>query len=98
MATVKGDVHDIGKNISREVTFEEAQKLKLNPAVTSADGFTVTTGESDYSIFSIFFSRGGRYGDRYLSGHGVTKRLALYDDLDKRYYYGNFDFIGWIED
>lgn len=51
-------IHDVERNISREIFFEEAQKFNLNPASISPDGFEVVSGSHDYSIFSLFFPGG----------------------------------------
>lgn len=87
-------VYDMAKNVSREVSFEEAQRLKLNSENISPDGFEVVSGTEDFSIFSIFFSRGDFYGAKYIRGHGISKRLNLHKEND--YWYHNIRFIGWL--
>lgn len=84
-------VHDMRKNESGVVTFDEAQKLKLDPGRLSPDGFEVVQGrQGDFLFFS-----GPRYdGEYYIRGHGVSNRLRL--KTEGRYYYGGYQFLGWI--
>ncbi len=84
-------LHDITTNTSRAVTFEEAQKLKLDPVQISPDGFEVVQGQSG----DFLFFGGSHYpGSYYIRGHGVSKRLPL--KTEGRYYYGGYQFLGWI--
>ncbi len=91
-------VYNIEKDAAREISFEEAQKIDLNPSSVSPDGFEITSGSNDYSIFSIFFSRGDHYGSKYVQGRGISKRLNLTNEDNRWYYYHNFHFIGWIKE
>lgn len=87
-------IYDVEKNISREISFTEAQKLNLSSTNISPDGFEIVSGSHEYSIFSLFFSRGDFYGERYIRGHGLTKRLNL--TKGDGYWYYDISFIGWI--
>ena len=87
-------VHDVAKNESREVSFEEAQALSLNTNVLSPDGFEIVNGSNGGGVFPFFYS-GNDYNSRYLSGHGVSKKLNL--RLNNGNYYGSFRFLGWIQ-
>jgi len=96
---VKGEAklyfHNVAKNFSREISLEEAERYYLSSAKLSPDGFSVDKGESDYSIFSMFFSRGGGYyGDRYIHGRGISRRLNLH--TEEQYYYRGMRFLGWV--
>ncbi|MDD5585188.1 MAG: hypothetical protein PHV55_09070 [Candidatus Omnitrophica bacterium] len=85
---------DVVSNTTREISFEEAQRLNLSSAQKSPDGFEISSGSEDYSIFSLFFQRGGYYGDKYIRGHGIAKRLNLHKE--DGYWYHNYRFIGWV--
>jgi len=89
---VKLYVHDVAKNKSREITFEEARSLNLDSNVKSPDGFEIAYGSHSGSFL---FSGGSDYGVRYLTGNNISKKLDL--QLAGSSYYNNFRFIGWIK-
>lgn len=88
-------VYDVVNNTVKEISFDEAQKLNLSSARMSPDGFEISSGSEDYSIFSLFFSRGDYYGAKYIRGHGISKRLNMFRE-DRSWSYINFRFIGWV--
>jgi len=85
---------NVRANTSIEISFEEAQKLRLSSDLTSPDGFQVSSGSDNYSIFSLFTSRASIYGEKYIRGHGISKRLNL--RTEDAAWYRNFRFIGWV--
>lgn len=87
-------VHDIVKNESKEIAFEDAQKLTLNSNVKSPDGFEVVSGTRHSGFFPFFFGGGRDYKTKYIKGRNTSKKLNLQMITD--YYYRNFHFIGWI--
>lgn len=90
-------VHDVSKNESKEISFEDAQKLSLDPNAKSPDGFEVVHGSWDEGIFSLFFGRED-YDTVYLKGHNTSKKLNLSSiDTGRYYYYNRFRFLGWIK-
>lgn len=90
-------IHDVLKNESKEISFEDAQKLYLDPNKESQDGFEVVYGSYDGGIFSIFFGRED-YDTVYLKGHNVSKKLNLSSSGNGHYYYYNsFRFLGWLK-
>lgn len=89
-------IHDVSRNTDQEVSFEEAQKLKLNANIKSPDGYEVVYGSSEYGFFPFFFSGGHDYNTMYLKGHNTSKKLELEQSSDERYYYRNRHFLGWI--
>ncbi|PIW67536.1 MAG: hypothetical protein CO036_02520 [Candidatus Omnitrophica bacterium CG_4_9_14_0_2_um_filter_43_12] len=89
-------IHDVSRNTNQEVSFEEAQKLKLDANVKSPDGYEVVYGSSGYGFFPFFFSGGYNYNTMYLKGHNASKKLELESSNDGRYYYRNRRFLGWI--
>lgn len=89
-------LHDVTKNESKEISFEDAQKLSLDSNTKSPDGFEVVFGTRDYGIFSLF-AGGGDYDTIYLKGHNTSKKLNLSSGgAGRYYYYYGFRFLGWI--
>lgn len=90
-------VHDVSANQSKEVSFEEAQKLQLDAAIKAPDGYEVAYGNRDYGVFPLFFSGGGDYDAMYLKGHNASRKLNLQLPSDGRYYYRDrARFLGWL--
>ena len=76
---------------SRNITFEEAQGLRLDDRQQSADGFSVKQGGSGGgSLFGIGSYSGANL---YLTGHATSIRLELHG-VQNAY---EFRFIGWVE-
>lgn len=90
-------LHDTKKNESREITFEEARLLTLNPLLTSPDGVTVSSSYSYNGGGDLFFFGGGRstYGYYLMKGKSKSK-LNLINTSDQYYYQNNFQFLGWV--
>jgi len=89
-------VYDVSANEDREVSFEEAQKLKLDDSAKSPDGYEVVYGRREYGFFPLFFSGSIDYNVMYLKGHNTSKKLNLRSLSNGRYYYRNRRFLGWI--
>ena len=89
-------IHDVSSNTDQEVSFEEAQKLKLDANVKSPDGYEVVYGSGEHGFFPFFFSGGYDYNTMYLKGHNTSKKLELQSANDERYYYRNRRFLGWV--
>jgi hypothetical protein len=87
-------IYDVTHNESREVTFEEAVQLQLDPDKESPDGFEVTYGSRGENFLFMFGSYTD-YNSQYLVGRGVSKKLDLDVGADNSYY-GSFKFLGWI--
>jgi len=85
--------YDVAQNVSREISFEEAQKLSLNTNLESPDGFEIVYGSRGEGIFPFLFWSGYDYNSRYIKGHYLSKKLNIQSYTD-RYYF--FDFLGWI--
>lgn len=95
-ASIRLYIHDILKNESREISFQEAEGLNLSPNLKSKDGFQVTSGgDSGGGLFPFYFDSRADYNNQYLVGRNLSKKLNL--QLSNSYYYDNFRFIGWIE-
>lgn len=90
-------VHETSANQSREITFEEAQALRLDASAISPDGYEVVYGKSEYGFFPLFFSEGRHDGTLYLRGHHASRKLRLQLPAeDASYYSRRARFIGWI--
>lgn len=92
-AEVKLFVHDVAKNESKIISFEEAQMLNLDSSIKSPDGFEVISGGRGSGIF-FFFGVDRDYDSIYLKGHNMSKKLNV--QMSGSYGYGNFRFLGWI--
>ncbi len=88
-------IHDVIKNADREIAFEEAQKLKLDPMLESPDGYEVVYGSDHWGYFPFFYD-GSNYDAMYLKGHNTNRKLKLQLSSDGRYYYRNRRFLGWL--
>lgn len=90
-------LHDVSANESKEISFEETRKLKLDANAKSPDGYEVVYGNTEYGVFPLFFSDGYNYNDMYLKGHNASKKLNLQSSTDDRYYCRNrARFLGWV--
>ena len=90
-------VHDVLANESKEVSFEEAQQLRLDVNVKSPDGYEVVYGSAEYGFFPLFFSGDRDYNSTYLKGRSTSKKLKLQIPSDGRYYSRDrARFLGWI--
>jgi len=88
-------IYDVVKKESREISFQEAQKLNLDGNLISSDGFEIVYGSRGESFFPFFFGTGTDYNVRYLRGHNVSQKLNL--QLNESSYYNQFDFLGWVK-
>ncbi len=84
--------YDVTKNESKEIFFEDAQKLTLNSNIISPDGFEVVKGNYHYDFTSFFFGGDRDYRTWYIKGHNTSKKLSIQID---GYYYNSY-FIGWV--
>ena len=89
-------LHNTFANEDKELSFEEAQKLKLNANEKSPEGYEVVYGNTESGFFPFFFSGGTDYNTMYLKGHNTSRKLNLQSPDDGRYYYRNRRFLGWI--
>ena len=87
-------IYDISTNKATEISIEEAEKLTLDPNKQSPDGFEITCFKREEGIFTLFLGPMNDCKNRYLIGHGISKKLNLSLNLLPAYY--NFRFIGWI--
>lgn len=85
-------IHDVVKNQSKEISFEEAQNLTLNSNSQSPDGFEIDCGRRPQSIFFIIIDSSHDCSTRFIKGHNASKKLNL--QLSGNYY--SFQFLGWI--
>jgi len=87
-------LYDVDDEISRLITFEEAEKLSLYPGPSSPDGYVVEYKYGNDGVFELF---GGSNDDRgYYVGNGKSWKKLLGIPTD--YYYRNgFELIGWVK-
>lgn len=85
-------IYDAAKNESREISFEAARQLNLDPVKKSPDGFAVVYGSR--SSGSLFYSSRD-YDTHYLVSGNASKKINLQLPASSGYY-ENFRFIGWI--
>ncbi len=83
--------YNVKTNTALEITFEEAQKLNLDPAKKSADGYEISQGSGGGD--GLFFGAGRDYESYYIRGYNRSKKLNLKLIGPN---YSNFQFLGWI--
>jgi hypothetical protein len=86
-------IYDVTTNQNREVPLLEAQQLRLVSNPLSPDGFIINHGSRGEGFFPFFFYSGTDYNTLFITGHNVSKKLAI--PLTSNYY-DSFKFIGWI--
>lgn len=86
-------VYDVKAGSSREISYEDAAKLSLDPTNESPDGYQVARG--GYAGGFLFFDGRSDYEHWYLKGHNRSRQLNL--KLVGNTYYDNFKFLGWIK-
>ncbi len=82
--------YDVVKDQSREITLEDAEKLKLDASVESPDGFEVVQGSSGDGFP---FGAEVDYTKRYLKGNNIGKELQISLNQDQSF---SFQFVGWV--
>lgn len=87
-------VYDVLRNESREISFEEAQKLNFDSNIKSPDGFEIVYGSRGENALPFFYVSEIDYNSRYLKGHGVSKKINI--QSSEGFYY-TFRFLGWIK-
>ena len=87
-------IHDVVKNESRQISFEEARALRLNSHRNSPDGFEVIQGNHG-SDFPFFFNDNGQ-NTVYLKKGGYSKKVNSAVPATP-YYWRQITFLGWVE-
>jgi len=83
-------LHDVTRNESREISFAEAQQLKLDPNRESPDGYSLQQG-SNNGVFPFFYN--GPYGvSWFLTGHTTSHKMNVKQTTD----YGGVELLGWV--
>ena len=85
--------HDVEKNQSREITFDEAAAYNLETSNLSQEGFEVVHGSGGGGF--LFFEGPYDYNAYFLKGHGTSQKLNL--RLSSQQYDLNFKFLGWVK-
>lgn len=89
-------IYDVKKNLSQTVSFEDAQKLILDPTPRSPDGYEIRrSGEFD-GLFSLMLGGERDAHALYLQGKGGSRAIVNPDQSHPNYYFWNTQFLGWI--
>lgn len=88
-------VYNVTRDESREISFEEAQRLRLDARTESPDGFEVVHGTHSEGIFPFFISSATDYRTVYLTGHNVSRKVDVPSYGSS--YGSDFLFLGWIQ-
>jgi len=88
-------IHDTTNNESREITFAEANDLRLSGLLTSPDGVSVDSGYDRGDRFFMFDMMSSNH-DFYLTKGREHHRLNLINSNGRYDSYNNFKFIGWV--
>lgn len=84
-------------NASQEISFDEAQKLRLNTEALSPDGYKIARGSGGGGVFPFFFNENSDFSSYSLIGHGARHKLNLKQPADtQQYYYDKITFLGWV--
>lgn len=84
-------LHDVAKNRSREISDAEAQKLSLDPARVSPDGYSVVPNHPN-GLLSLLAPSPNRNA-RYLAGKWLSQQL----ELEVPNTYTPVRVLGWVE-
>lgn len=87
-------VYDVQSHTSRQISFDQAQDLILDPGPASPDNYTVQYDRGNYSLFSEIFS--SRRDSGYVISRGNMNKSLDGIVSDRDYYYNSFTFLGWI--
>lgn len=83
--------YDAKNASSRGISYEEAQKLRLNSSSKSPDGYTLSKENSNSGF--LFWSDYDQ--NWYLKDGAKKKKVEL--SPDNSYYTDNITFLGWVE-
>lgn len=87
-------VHDVARNTGKEISWAQAQNLKLDSNTASPDGFKIEHGGSSDGFF-IFGGYNRDYNSRYIVGKGYSQKLDL--NNPEKPYGDSIKFLGWIK-
>lgn len=88
-------LHDMKTNRSREITFEEAAALRVDPSQASPNGFRIEGRGFSTGLFYGYDS--GDYNARYFVGKGLKVKLNLVQTGNDLYSGDNAALLGWIQ-
>ncbi|MDQ3014506.1 MAG: hypothetical protein M3Q73_01430 [bacterium] len=88
--------YDIETDASREITFEEVQKLNLDPGPTSPDGYTIAYRYNHDGIFELFGSSNSNRGFYISRGKG-KKNLPSITMNGNYYSESSLKLVGWVK-
>lgn len=86
-------VYDVAGDTRESISFEDAQKLRLDDSRKSKEGYELGYGGSNYSLlFAVFGGVGGGSSEATVTDGSRAYELEHYDYLNRA------NFIGWIEE
>ncbi len=89
--------YTVKTNSVRQIDFDEAKNLMLDPGPSSPDGYTISYQYGHSGIFELFGSNGNDNGYFISKGSGKKRLSGLVGDNYRYSYQGNFKLIGWIK-
>jgi hypothetical protein len=97
-ASSKLFLYAVKEGKSREVTFDEAKKLKLDTNSISPDGYEITNGSRGGGLFPFYYESGSDYNAKYIRKGISSHKLNLPAGTDPYYYYNDSSFrlLGWV--
>lgn len=88
-------LHSTKEDTNKEISLEEAKKLRLSSEQKSPDGFTVSFGKRSYGVFPFFFDGGQEdLQHAYLSNQTASKEITLVSNAARDIY--SFQLVGWV--
>ncbi len=88
-------MHQMPENISREVALQDLQQYEISTLLQSPDGFEIVgRRHGSQGVFPLFSTP--TYHGYYLTNTVGQRKLNLSSQVDERYYFSNFHFVGWI--
>lgn len=82
-------IYDVKNNTNKQISYDEATKLRIDAGPQSPDGYTVDRGGSN----SVIFYSSSNYNQFYIKNNSAAKAIDL--GLDTASYY-DYRFVGWI--
>ncbi|MES2436620.1 MAG: hypothetical protein V4519_01295 [Patescibacteria group bacterium] len=87
--------YNVKDSTNKEISFTEAQSLKIDVGPSSPDGYIVAYRYNHNGVFELFGSNGNNSGYFISKGKGGKKLIGL--DSAGYYYENNFTLLGWIK-
>lgn len=87
-------LYNVTTDISKQISFEEAEQYVVNSDLVSPDGFALEGANGDGGIITGMFGGSRNYNTLYLKKGFYSKEAKLQTSV---YYYGNQNvLLGWV--